>query len=447
MASSSTRFYLRLATVSFVVLFSIVIALLMWLSRSYHMQFDWTKSGRNSLSPASISLLQKLDKPLTIVAFARDNGDLRKNISEIIGHYQKYKHDLKLEFVNPDREPGRTRDAGVQFDGELVVDYGGNKETVTQPSEENITNALAHLARGGKKWIVFLTGHGERSIERQANFDLSQWAQQLRRHGLKPRSLLLSDNPQIPQNTAVLVIAGPRVKLLPGEIKQISDYLDHGGSLLWLADPGPQFGLEPIAEMLGVEFLPGVIVDPTSQMLTGNDPTFIVVGNYNSHHPVVRGLTLMTLFASATGIKVIPEKTWQSAVILDTNATAWTETGSLKEPIRFKPGQDIRGPLNLGVSFAREYEKRPQRIAVFGDGDFLSNSFLANGANLDLGMNLINWLSHDDIYINMPSRIAPDTTLNLSKTASAVIAIVFLFGLPLLLLSAGVIIWWYRRRQ
>jgi gliding motility-associatede transport system auxiliary component len=441
-----SRLQLRLASTSFVVLLLAVVGVLMWLSRDYHLQFDWTRKGRNTLSEASRNLLKTLDKPLQVTAFARETEGVRSSISEFVGRYQKYKKDIRLEFVNPDTDPARTRAAGVRLDGELVVEYNGRKENLNQVTEEAFTNALARLGRGGDRWVVFVTGHGERSPDRQANFDLSTWSAQLAKRGLKTRTLALGGSNSIPQNTSVLVIASPRVKYLAGEVKQIEQYLVHGGNLLWLADPGPLQGLQPVAESLGVEFQRGVVVDPTSQALTGASPEFVVATRYGSQ-PAVRGFDLTTLFPEAQGITVQPPKGWERQTVVDTAAGAWIETGPLTGRIQFNAGQDTRGPINIGVALTRRQDGREQRVAVFGDGDFLSNTFVGNGGNLELGMNLINWLSSDDAYINVPVRTAPDLNLSLSHNAQIFMLVGFLLILPLGLLGSGVTIWWRRRKR
>ncbi|MDH4134342.1 MAG: GldG family protein, partial [Gammaproteobacteria bacterium] len=257
-----SRLRLRLASTSFVVLLLATVGLLLWLARDYHLEFDWTRNNRNTLSEASRNLLKTLDKPARLTAFATEQGGLRKNISALVERYRKYKTDLTLDFVDPNTDPARTRAANARVDGELVVEYNGRKENLNQLSEEALTNTFARLGRGGERWVVFVSGHGERSIERQANHDLAIWSGQLTKRGLKTRALSLGGNNAIPQNTSVLVVAGPRVKLLPGEIRQIEEYIARGGNLLWLADPGPLNGMERIAEMLGVEFQRGVVVDP-----------------------------------------------------------------------------------------------------------------------------------------------------------------------------------------
>ncbi len=444
--SRQSRIRLRLASTSFIALLLATVGLLLWLSRDYHFEFDWTRNNRNTLSEASRNLLKTLDKPVRLTAFATEQSGLRKNISALAGRYRKYKTDLTLDLVDPNTDPARTRSANVRIDGELVVEYNGRKENLSQLSEEALTNALARLGRGGERWVVFVGGHGERSIDRQANHDLSIWSGQLAKRGLKTRSLALGGNNAIPQNTSVLVVAGPRVNFLPGEIRQIEQYLARGGNLLWLADPGPLNGLERIAETLGVEFQRGMVVDPTSQSLTGASANFIVALRYGSH-PAVQGFDLTTVFPEVTGITVQPPKGWEQKTVVDTAPTAWIETGPLGGKLAFDAGQDIRGPVNLAVALTRKLEGREQRVAVVGDGDFLSNAFLANGGNLDLGMNLVNWLGSDDAYINVPAVSSTDLRLTLSPTQQIVIGLFFLVLLPLGLLGGGIGLWWRRRKR
>jgi ABC-type uncharacterized transport system involved in gliding motility auxiliary subunit len=107
----------------------------------------------------------------------------------------------------------------------------------------------------------------------------------------------------------------------------------------------------------------------------------------------------------------------------------------------------MAGPLTIGVALEREVNGKEQRILVIGDGDFLSNAFLGNGGNLDLGINLIRWLSSDDQLLNIPARTAQDTRLELSPVMGALIGIGFLLVLPILFLGAGVVIWLRRRNS
>ena len=440
-----SRLTLRASQLTFLVLFLVAVGLAAWLSRTYHLSYDWTQNGRNTLSAPSIALLKRLDKPISIVAYATPRPELRRHIRELVARFQEYKPSIRLSFVDPTKEPAQARAHGIQQDGELLVRYGAAEQTVKETREEGITNALMQLGRGGERWVVFLSGHGERSPDRAANFDYSAFADRLRKDGLRVRGLTLSETGQIPQNTALLVIAGPRTAYLPGETKQVEDYVARGGNLLWLLDPGTRmFGLRPLAERLGISRDPGTIVDPISQLLTGN-PAALAITRYGASR-VTQGLHL-TVFPEAAGLKAKPPKGWSETVLFETDARAWSETGPITGTVRFDKGKDIAGPLTVGVALTREQGTRAQRVAVIGDGDFISNSFLGNGANLDLGLNLVNWASSEDAYLNIPARSARDLSFDLDQRAQIALAAFFLAALPLALGLGGFGLWWRRRRR
>ncbi|MEO5573467.1 MAG: ABC transporter, partial [Gammaproteobacteria bacterium] len=132
---------------------------------------------------------------------------------------------------------------------------------------------------------------------------------------------------------------------------------------------------------------------------------------------------------------------------------SWSETGALQGEINFDAGSDTQGPLDIGVSLVRptpantSTQRAEQRIIVTGDGDFVSNTYLGNGDNLNLGLNIVNWLSHDDKLIAIRATTAPDTALNLSYITSLLVGFGFLFALPIALLGTGLTIWLRRRKR
>lgn len=473
--SQQSRRVLRLQTLAFTLLFLTVIGLLAWLSTRYVYQADWTGSGRHTLSTASTTLLERLDGPVTITAFSRDEdlSETRKRTRELVDRYRQHKPDISLSFINPDQEPDKVRDLGVTVEGELVINYQGRTENLKTIGEQALTNALQRLARAGERLLVFLGGHGERNPDGIANHDINQWANALRGKGFQTHMLNLGLNPTIPENTAVLVIASPQVELLPGEVEIIRGYIEKGGNLLLLSDPDESENLLPIAEELGIDFLPGTLVDATGKMLGIEHPGFVIVAQYPPH-PVTDGLETLTLFPLAHAVEP-RDKSWKSIHLLRSLPRAWSETGPLEGEIRFDIESDIPGPLSIGVALERtiggdaethegeseeehalhahpmELNASPnqpmQRIAVLGDGDFLSNAYLGNGANQALGDRLINWLSHDDSFIAIPPRAAPDTRMEMSQSVSIIIGFGFLVVIPLALLGAGITIWLKRRKR
>jgi ABC-type uncharacterized transport system involved in gliding motility auxiliary subunit len=385
---------------------------------------------------------------------------VRKRIRDVVGRYQRHTPHLALTFVDPDQAPQQVREAGVTVDGELVLEYRGRRENLHNLTEENLTNAIQRLARSGERQVLFLAGHGERDPDGAANFGYGEWTAQLKQKGFRLDSVNLSATPEIPARAAALVIADPRTPLLPGEVDIINRYVEQGGNLLWLTEPDGPADLAALARQLGIEPAAGVVVDPTGRMLGIDNAAFVLVAEYPAH-PVTAELMSMTLLPVARPLLLEKAPGWEYTPILRSLPRSWAERAVESGEVQFDEGTDLAGPVNLGITASRmrpvtagdgdgdaEQAAPPsQRVAVIGDADFLSNAYLGNGANLDLGNRLVNWLSHDDAFISIPPRTAPDTELTLTPTLSIVIGLGFLAVIPLGLLAAGGAIWWRRRRR
>ena len=127
--------------------------------------------------------------------------------------------------------------------------------------------------------------------------------------------------------------------------------------------------------------------------------------------------------------------------------TITQKTEFFAEPFLKTVDQTTKGSLTLGMVLTRNLKQgTQQRIAVLGDGDFLSNTFLGNVGNLELGLRLFNWLLHDDQFIEIPLKTAKDKQLILSTFSIAVMGFGFLFILPLSLIAIGFFIG-YRRKN
>jgi len=439
---------IRLQNIIFTLLFLGTMGLLAWLSTQYTAQSDWTANAKNSLSQPSIQLLDKLDHSVEITAYTSENEILRQQISELVAKYAHHKTDISLSIINPDMRPDQAREEGITSDGELVIRYNGKRESLQQLNEQAFTNALQRLANSEQRWVVFLSGHGERSPSGNSNFDLAVFANELKNKGINSQTINLASNPSIPNNTSLLVIADPQTTLLNGEISIIEQYLANGKPLLLLSEPNQATIIEPLTKQLGIKLLPGTVVDATTQLFGIDEPTYALVTQY-PNHLVTQHLQAMSLFPGAAGLSVTPDSKYTAEPFLSTLERSWTETGPIEGQIKFDPNtNEQQGPIAIGYTLSHTNEMgKQQRIAVIGDADFLSNTFLGNGANLDLGLGLVQWLNYDDSFINIPAKTAPDTALNINDTWSLIFGLGFLLVLPSVFIITGLIIWIKRKKR
>ena len=445
---------LQLQKIVFIVLLLTAVGLLGWLSNRHSLQFDWTSNQRNTLSQSSIDLLGTMEHPVLVTVYVQDDDTVRAAVEEILQRYQREKKDFTYRLINPDIDFEAAQRDGIERYNQIVVTYNDNKEVISSLSEQTISNALLRLNRPGKRRIVFLKGHGERSITDDDNTSYSKLVAELSSKGFAPEAhnLLLS---ALPADTRVLVLAAPDRELLEGELEHIKTYISDGGNLLWLMDPGELQGTDGLADMLGVRFLPGMIVDNNVNLrstLRIQHPAMIPVLDYVAH-PVTESIQYNTLFPISRGVE--PSDTpFDAAIIVQSLPQSWSEVSALGEEIVFEPDNgDVKGPVGIIMALEKAVDregaadKATQRIIVAGDSDFLANSYIGAGANLSLGLNLFNWLAGDDDLIAVEVKNAPDTRLQLSDTATLLIGLGYFVVLPAGLVLAGVVIWLRRRKR
>ncbi|WP_394808397.1 GldG family protein [Nitrosomonas sp.] len=433
----------------FVILLLLLVILLGYLATQTRLQWDVSQNGRNSLSEASVEILQKLQGPVQVTAYATEQhaqlGDVHKIIADFVALYQRVKPDLSLTFIDPVAQPILTQEADVQVNGEMVIKFNQRIEHLTAINEQAFSNALMRLARAEDKLIVALGGHGERRLDGNANYDLGEFGKHLRTNGFNSQSLNLAIEQDVPVNASMLMIASPQTDLLPGEVDKLLNYVDRGGNLLWLVDQESLRGLLPVAEKLRLTLTPGVVVDPQAEQLKA--PVTFALGAIYGQHVITNNFDYITVFPFARQITIDESEEWSSVSLVEAAQQGWVETGDLNDAINFDQADDVAGPITIAAALARNIQDREQRIVVVGSGHFLANTYLGNGNNLDFGINLINWLTGDEELIVIQPRATLDSNLILSESELTLIVIGFLVLLPVLFLVSGTVIWWRRKRR
>jgi ABC-type uncharacterized transport system involved in gliding motility auxiliary subunit len=439
-----------LRNVIFVLLLVAIASGLAYLATHYHVQRDITHNANNSLDPSSVEVLAQMSGPIRVTIYATEHdarlGDIRMILREFMSLYQRYKSDIELVFVDPAEEEEKTRAAGIQLNGEMVIEYAGRSEHLTQINEQIVTGTLLRLAHSRDQIVMYLDGHGERKLDGVANHDLGvPFGAKLKQNGFKIGSLNLALAQEVPGNISVLVITQPQLKLMPGEVDKLLRHVERGGNLLWLVDAEPLRGLERLAEKLDLLLPPGIVIDPAAVEM--NAPATWSLGATYPPHAITRNFNLITAFPSARPLIPNENPGWQRQVLVEVAPRGWVSRNKAASKPRFDKRNDTPGPAIIAMALQRNINDRDQRIVVVGNGAFLANSYAGNGGNVDLGVNIINWLSGEEHLITLQPRAAKDSSLTLGKTHLNIIGLGFLLVLPLLLAGAGGYIWWKRRKS
>ena len=431
----------------FVVLLIGLAMAIVWITKDISTQWDLTQGQRNTLSQASLDVLKQLKGPVKVTAYATAQdaeGDARKTVQTFRAGYLRAKKDMALTFIDPREQPQLTQAAGIRANGELVVEHNGRSEHLTNLTEQDLTNLLLRLARSAEREVAYLDGHGERKLDGRANHDLGEFGGQLRVKGFKTAPLNLAVAPEVPDNVAVLIIAGPRVDLLAGEVVKIKRWIEKGGNLLWLIDNDSLHGLQGLADELGLSLTAGTVIDPRAGGLR-LPATFALATSYGQHR-ITENSTQTSVFPYARRIAISEGSKWRFAPLVEVAQEGWLETGATDNNVAFDRNKDVRGPIVIAGALERSVGDRAQRVVVTGTGHFLANQFIGTLGNQDLGVNMLNWLAGDEALITLQPRTRGDLTLEFTRAGLSLLGFGFLLVLPLCLLIGGAVIWWRRRK-
>ncbi|MDC1311821.1 GldG family protein [Burkholderiales bacterium] len=439
------RFQLLIQNGIFLGLLLGIAATLVFLAEESNVRWDLTHSQRNTLSPATLDILKKIEAPIRITAFVTTDaeGDLRQPIVNFLTPYQLEKSNLEFAFINPREDPFAAKKAGVTVNGELVVDLDGRIEKLKTLNEQDLTNLLIRLMRTEQQVITALVGHGEGDFSRQGSKDLSDLGKKLSSRGFQLDILNFASGQDLSSRESVLVIGAPTLTLLPGEVNRIKRYLQGGGNLLWMVDDETTAGLDAIAEALGVALPNGVVIDPGARSQSGSI-AFSLAQQY-ADHPVTELMNVNTVFPYARGIFQSNNTGYSFTPLITVAPQGWIETRGLKNAT-YQENEDIKGPITIAAAMERNVDDKRQRVVIVGSGKAFSNEFLASLGNSDLSTNIVNWISGDDKLISIAPKSRIDMSLNLPPLAISLIVSGFLFAGPIALLIAGTFIWWLRRR-
>ncbi len=415
------------------------------LGNRLYTNYDMTATARHTLLEQSTKTLASLKGPVSAEIFINPKDQQRTAVEDLLNKYRAAKADFSFAVTDPALDPSRMRELNIAPGGEIFFHYKDRTQRITQVSEQAVSMAFQRLARSAPRMASFVTGHGERSLTSSNNADISIFATQLRESGFTTRSVSLSDNTNLDVNSGLLVIASPLQRFLPAETATLLDYLSRGGNLLWLTEPATDDGLKAIEFELGVQRLPGVVVDMAAQKLQVDRPDFAIANNY-SPHIATQGFTSVTLFPQASGLELQPNREWRAAALVQAGEQAWTETGALSGEVAFGDDErEVAGPFPLILALERQRAGKTQKVVISGDGDFIADAWISNGGNRDLGSRLFNWGVDDEDLIPVQYPLASDLTLELSPFATVSLFLLALVLLPGSLFGAATKVWYQRR--
>jgi len=463
--------YGTLAATSVLVVLGILVAI-NYIGARQNKRWDLTAAKQFSLSDQSRNVLSKLDAPLQVLVFAQEPDFPR--YKDRLKEYEYVTKNVTTEYIDPDKKPTLAKQNQIQSYGTLVFNYKGRSERVTTDNEQDITNGIIKVVSGQQRKLYFTQGHGEKDTTSAERDGYNGIAAALGRENYTVDKVAIAQQGAVPDDAAMVVVAGPRIDFFPQEIDALKKYLDKAGKVLLEIDPPDKADSPPMTNLIalahdwGVEVGNNVVVDVSGMgRMFGTDASVPVVASYPSH-PITQRFSFLTAFPLAREAAPVTGGVngHVAQPFIETSPRSWAETDiknmlSTGQVALDESKGDKKGPIVIGSSVSApvasptpaptppkpgdEPPKPETRVVVIGDSDFAANGGLGIQGNRDLFMNTVGWLSQQENLISIRPKEPDDRRITLTATQQANITWLSLLIIPGFVFATGVYSWWRRR--
>lgn len=447
--SASRRVVFRGASIV-VLAFGIAFAAERLAARS-QIQFDWTFEHAFEPSDAIVKALRELPGEVQVTLFY-DPYDPRVRRTRLLLERIAREGPLTIASKILDEHSEEVDRFEVGSSNTVVLRLDDRFETVERPTEGTLYEALYRLRSAEGGVITVLRGEGEGDFSRTDEIGFAGLAAALATEGYDVGSVISATLHDVPETSDLLLVVAPRRRLREEAIGAIDRFLDRGGALVALLEPGIDNGLDAVLERFGITSPDAVVIDPMRRSDRADVSALNPIAAAYWDHPVARGLDAnrMTYFRGARSFQLRkPHVDDDLSRVVDTSGHAWLEpdAGALERSSGHFERGELRAdhqPIVVAGRYTRgEHETR---IVAFGDSDFASNENLRTLYNLDLILNAIHWAAENesDITLRPKNRPAPvQFPIPLTDTMQTLYGVGLL--VPELLLIAGGIVWLRRR--
>lgn len=467
-ALASKRGKFSTSTIILVSVFTSIVLLLNAISVAQYHRFDFTGLSKFTLTSQTKDVLAKLDQRVDVLCFfvpkVKDIPEDYADIYNLAGpyaiallhEYQNYTDKLNITLIDPEERPEQATKYGIT-DSSLYQSVVFETEQGTRfvpawvtyyEAEHAFTNAILEVSGIKQKKTYFLTGHGESSPLDTGATGYKYARDALLDNLFQVDMLDLISTPAIPDDCAVLVIAGPKQSMNESERQIIADYLKANGTVFFLTNPDAPDDIAQLLATWGLNVQKGTVIDPASYS-TPNKDTPIVTRDRNYF-----GMTT-TYFPGVTAIVPTENVPAGSELIplLLTSKDSWMtdEYSPLTDP-KYNAEKDLKGPLYIGfiilpaeATDTTVPAPESPNIAIIGDSDFASNTHFLNANNSDLFLKIVGGFAAGKELISIEQKVLQTRRLILTPEKANFLRISSIALLPAIVLVMGIVIWWRRR--
>jgi len=411
----------------------------------------------NGLTDVQARAIRYVDNLLEVYALA-SGGELtvrRIDPNTELVEAGRLAKELHLTRYNVVVLQGPTRTRQVFLEDMVTIDRGLADPDAIQPAqlvelrgEAPLTSAILAVSYEKAPRVGVLQGYGGPGFDDPDPFGLSVFVEALRGQGLEPAAIDLSGSDKVPEDVSVLAVWGPSTRLGARAVSALDEFHRRPGGIL--------LGLDPMLEDADLDRWLGTlgvgreraVLCRQDELQQGARRAVLAIRRFGPDHPISAPIARQHYFALFDFAGGLRGPSPGSSVLALTAEDVFGDLPAGPE----QDGDFVLGEGEIPGSRAVALALEPNdagRLVVFGASSFLTNQYLqAEGgrANLDLGLNSVNWLVGREEAIEARPHQVFESRVELLDEERRLIGVYVLGLMPLGGLLLGLLTWWARRR-
>lgn len=427
-----------------------------------YMAIDVTSQKLYSISDETKEMLANLDKDVNLyVIQAEESKD--EVIDKLIRQYAENSSHITYEYKDPVKYPSFYKQysaSGMSYNSVIVecgdkyrivdtnsiyvqeIDYNTYSYVTTGfDGEGQLTSAINYVATDNNPKAYNIVGHGESSIG--ANF-----TDAIDKLNVEMSDIHLMNYDAIPEDAEFVMIAAPESDYSEDDVDKLLAYVKNGGNLYIctsyaMDDPAGELpNFQKLLDAFNVTIIPGSVIETdrsyfyqsATYLLPEVEYSDLTSGVYQQKYIFEPYAQAITVDETEDGITV--EK------LLSSSSNAYTSSNS------GAVNQDA--PFNLGSYITKDFDGNTASLMIFTSINMLTDDAdtMVSKANSTLFGNCIAKFVPTDIgNVSIPVKEYNNDYLTVNTGTGMLIGIIYSIITPLVLIVAGFVIWFRRRKK
>lgn len=506
----------------------VALVIVNYISVMRNRNFDLSSKGQYSFGPTAVKILKNVDKEVEVIAFyprplenssASDKADsfslrrIRPDLEIYLDQLKSLSPQFKTRFINADVELDDLAEFGQVSNGIILLrtkkpfaengkQYAEQRLSIREKNdledlERKIVQAVVNITTEEKN-IYFTQSNGERFssiFQNLPNEKIGILSNSLSFLNFKVKGLGIAESwpSRIPENTDVLIIAGPTVSFSKEAQTAVLNFIEKKkGKVFITIDPKGTENFQWLLEKSGYEFAKG----PLSQV---QGQAGMILAKSFRKHPIEETLTRKDMGAvfpfagyfvpqstpaGDKNLEAFPLMESGGESILDKNNNGKQDNGEERRnvilgmilktipkvrnessDVRKNPAidsadseRDSQSDSNSSLSSTDKTEtvsknkdadsKEEGRIVIFSGTSWITDQFISYGTNYELATSSITWMYQDLSLSSIQPKKEEINTVSLTDVQKRIVWILGMFIFPgLIALVSSVVLIQKRKRE